>query len=126
MIEALYNYINNNPQVISLIGENSMYPIFSTNITKPGLVYNYKPGKKMLTTYQDILSINIIWSDFDEIIQIEKLLNKLLHFITPNVFVELDGYYFNSQNAGGGGYIYNNSLMIYEKTINFKITWKEL
>lgn len=126
MINVLFNYLNNNPQIIDLIGENSLYPLFTTDIPKPSIVYNFKYGKKNLTLYTATLSLDIIAQDFDDILPIEQLLTNLLDFISRTYFCELDGYLINSIRLGGGGYIYNQKLEIYAKTINFKITWKEV
>ena len=126
MIDVLFNFLNNNQEIINLIGENRIFPLFTIDITKPSLVYNWKQGKKNLTLYESTLSLNIIWSDFDLIMQIETLLTNLLDFISKSQFCELDGYLFNAIRQGGGLYVYNSKLKTYEKTINFTITWKEV
>ena len=121
MIDVLFNLLNNNQEIINLIGENRIFHLF-----KPSLVYNWKQGKKNLTLYESTLSLNIIWSNFDLIMEIENLLTSLLDFISKTQFCELDGYLFNSIRQGGGLYVYNSKLKTYEKTINFTITWKEV
>ena len=126
MIDVLFNFLNNNQEIINLIGENRIFPLFTTDLTKPSLVYNWKQGKKNLTLYESTLSLNIIWSNFDLIMEIENLLTSLLDFISKTQFCELEGYLFNSIRQGGGLYVYNSKLKTYEKTINFTITWKEV
>lgn len=125
MIGVLYQYLNNNPLLIDLVGLNRLFPAFTTDMSKPSLVYNLKLLKGETTVFEFLYSINIIWTNFDTILQIEKILNQLLHFADSSIFLQLDNYVFNSVNAGGSSFIYNPELKIYEYTINFKITYKE-
>lgn len=125
MISSLYKFLNNNPLLVQLIGQNRVFPIFTPDTSKPSLVYNAKSLKAEVSTYEILFSINIIWTNFDTILQIEKILNQLLHFADSSIFCNLDNYIFNSLNTGGTSCIYNPQDKIYEYTINYKITYKE-
>lgn len=126
MIFELYNFLNTNQDLINLIGQDHIYPLFTDNITGSALVYNSRLTKTTLNIYEMLFSINIIAPTFDTIIPIETLLNNLLNFLSPTVFKTLGNYYFNSLPGGTGSIIYNSKLQVYEKNITFKITYKEM
>lgn len=125
MIGVLYNLLNNNQVLIELIGSNRIFPVFTTDMSSPSIVYSARPLKGDTSVFEFLYTVNIIWTDFDLILQIEKLLNQLLHFADSSIFIEIDNYVFNSINAGGRGFIYNSELKVFEYGINFKITYKE-
>lgn len=126
MIFELYKFLNTNTNLINLIGQDRIFPIFTDSIDGPALVYNSRLTKSTLNVYEMLFSINIIASSFDAIIPIETLLNNLLNFLSPSVFKQLGNYYFNSLPGGTGSIIYNSKLQVYEKNISFKITYKEM
>ena len=77
-IEIL-NYLRASEELTNLIGENRFFPIYATDIKSPALEYQYRPLRGGVVK-QSQLSINVIWSNYDEILEIIKVLNKLLDF----------------------------------------------
>ena len=125
MESLLYQALNNNEGLISLVGENSLAPVFTGNLNNPSLVYNFKPMKHALAKVTS-LEINIIWSDYDLIQEVKTLLDSLLHFGYDSIFKPLGNCVFNSLNIGGKSTVYNDQYKMWNETITYKITWKEV
>lgn len=73
---------------------------------------------------QSQLELNIIWNDYDEVKEIEKIINKILDIEENKSFVCTGQTYFKSSLAGGGC-LYNDELQMYEDTLIFIIKWRD-
>ena len=126
METTLYALLNNNKELNNLIGENNIYPIFCTNLgKKASLEYEYRDIKIGIIN-QSQFSINIISKNYDFIIQVKNLLNKILANKLYTQFRDLNNYRFNIMLSGGSSPLYRNDLKIYQINLNYIVKWLEI
>lgn len=112
------NYIENN--IVEL--KDKLFPIFTTDIEKPSVVYNFTPisGGHIK---QNQLELKVIWSDYDEVKEIEDKINKIMDTEEDKPFTAYGNTYFRS-SLSGGGCLFRDDLQMYENTLIFIITWR--
>ena len=122
---ALINYINNYPALQNLIGENRMFPLFATDITSPALEFTYRELSGAVLK-QSQLSINILWTHYDKILEIKNLLREILDFELADYFMSYHGFFFNSQLSGSSSPIYRPDIQLFQVNLNFIIKWRKI
>lgn len=122
METTLYKLLNNNEELINLIGENRIFPIFATDLKQCALEYEYRDLKSGIVN-QSQFSINIIWNDYDFILNVKNLLNEILIDKLNTQYRELNGYKFNIMLSGGSSPLYRNDLKIYQINLNYIVKW---
>lgn len=122
METTLYKLLNNNEELINLIGENRIFPIFATDLKQCALEYEYRDLKSGIVN-QSQFSINIIWNDYDFILNVKNLLNEILIDRLNTQYKELNGYKFNIMLSGGSSPLYRNDLKIYQINLNYIVKW---
>lgn len=117
-------YINNNEDLINLIGRDKLYPLFSIEIDDISIVYNFK---HLTGGYvkQSQLELKIITSDYDFVKVTEKYLLKILDNKEDKPYIAYGKTYFKSGLAGGGC-LFRDDLQMFENTLIFTIKWKEI
>ncbi|AUM96149.1 MULTISPECIES: hypothetical protein [Clostridium] len=112
------NYIENNITEL----KDRFFPIFTTDTEKPSIVYNFTPisGGHIK---QSQLESKIIWSDYDQVKEIEDKINKIMDMEEDKPFIAYGNTYFRS-SLGGGGLLFRDDLQMYEDTLIFIITWR--
>lgn len=125
MQELLYQALKNNKELINLLGSFNISPVFSADIQRPSLVYTCTPLKHSLAN-KFTFEIKIIWSDYDLIKKIATILDSLLHFYYDSIFKPLGNYAFNSINTGGKATMWNDQIKMWEESLTYRITWKEV
>lgn len=122
METTLYKLLNNNEELINLIGENRIFPIFATDLKQCALEYEYRDLKSGIVN-QSQFSINIIWNDYDFILDVKNLLNGILIDKLNTQYRELNGYKFNIMLSGGSSPLYRDDLKIYQINLNYIVKW---
>lgn len=122
METTLYKLLNNNEKLITLIGENRIFPIFATDLKKCTLEYEYRDLKSGIVN-QSQFSINIIWNDYDFILDVKNLLNEILIDRLNTQYKELNGYKFNIMLSGGSSPLYRDDLKVYQINLNYIVKW---
>lgn len=115
-------YLNNHEELVKLIGHSRFFPLFTTDINKPSIVYNFTPLSGGHVK-QSQLELKIIWSDYDECKEIEGAINNLLDMEEDVPFITYRKTRFKS-SLGGGGCLFRDDLQMYENTLIFMITWR--
>lgn len=102
--------------------KDRLFPIFTTDIENPSIVYNFTPinGGHIKQTQ---LELKIIWSDYDQVKEIETKINKIMDMAEDEPFITYGSTYFKS-SLGGGGCLFTDNLQMYEDTLIFIITWR--
>lgn len=122
METTLYKLLNNNEELINLIGENRIFPIFATDLKQCALEYEYRDLKSGIVN-QSQFSINIIWNDYDFILNVKNLLNEILIDKLNTQYRELNGYKFNIMLSGGSSPLYRDDLKVYQINLNYIVKW---
>ncbi|ENZ01688.1 hypothetical protein HMPREF1092_00922 [Clostridium thermobutyricum] len=122
METTLYKLLNNNEELINLIGENRIFPIFATDLKQCALEYEYRDLKSGIVN-QSQFSINIIWNDYDFILNVKSLLNEILIDKLNTQYKELNGYKFNIMLSGGSSPLYRDDLKVYQINLNYIVKW---
>lgn len=114
----LKNYIEGKIQEL----EERLFPIFTTDIKKPSVVYFTKPISGGYVK-QSQLELRIVWNDYDKCKMIEKSIVDIMDFKEDDPFVIYGNTRFRSELAGGGC-IYNSTIQMFEVTNYYIITWR--
>lgn len=105
------------------MGKDRLFPLFTTEVDKPSLVYSYTPVVNDYVS-QTQLEIKIIWNDYDEIKKIENKLKEILALKSDTPFITYKGITFKS-SLSGGGLLFRDDLQMYEDSLIFIIKWKK-
>ncbi|MBS4535832.1 hypothetical protein GOQ29_09415 [Clostridium sp. D2Q-14] len=102
--------------------KDRLFPVFTTNISKPSIVYSTTPisGGHVKQTQ---LELKIIWSDYDKTKEIETTINKIIDMEEDKSFIAYGSTYFKS-SLSGGGILYRDDLQMFENTLIFIIFWR--
>lgn len=102
--------------------KDRLFPIFTTDIKKPSVVYNFTPisGGHIKESQ---LELKVIWSDYDQVKEIETEINKIIDMEEDKSFIAYGNTYFKS-SVGGGGLLFRDDLQMYENTLIFIIKWR--
>lgn len=122
MENAIKEYLNNNEDLIRLIGCDRFFPLFTTDISKPSIVYSFTPISGSHVK-QSQLELKIIWSDYDQVKEIETEINKTMDMEEDKPFITYGNTYFKS-SLSGGGCLFRDDLQMYENTLIFTIKWR--
>lgn len=126
METTLYSLLNNNEELNNVIGENNIYFIDCTNVSdKASLVYTYRLVKSGIIN-QSQLSIDILSKNYDFIIEVRELLNKILVNKLGDDFRVSDNYKFNIQLSGGSSPLYRQDLKIYQVNLNYIVKYIDI
>lgn len=129
MIYAILNKLKNDADLISLLGitpeDSRIYPLFTTDFG-PCLVYNDSPINDDGRIKINRLEMRIIDTDYDHMLEIEKVLNAVM--IIPE---DEPGYIFNGINImscsqNGGGTLEHDGADVFERIIYYEIKWRRL
>lgn len=112
------NYIENS--IVEL--KDRLFPVFTTDIGKPSVVYNATPisGGHIKESQ---LELKIVWNDYDQVKEIETNINKIMDMEEDKPFIAYGNTYFKS-SLSGGGLLFRDDLQMYEDTLIFIITWR--
>lgn len=122
MENAIKEYLNTNEDLIRLIGYDRLFPLFTTDISKPSIVYSFTPISGGHVK-QSQLEFKIIWSDYDQVKEIETEINKIMDMEEDKPFIAYRNTYFKS-SLSGGGCLFRDDLQMYENTLIFTIKWR--
>ncbi len=102
--------------------KDRLFPIFTTDIKNPSVVYNFIPisGGHIKESQ---LELKVIWSDYDQVKEIEAEINKIMDMEEDKSFIAYGNIYFKS-SVGGGGLLFRDDLQMYENTLIFIIKWR--
>lgn len=122
---AILKYLNSSQELQNLIGKDRFFPVFAFDLSSPALEYQVRILKGGIIK-QSQLSINIIWSDYDFILEIQECLNSLLDFNLPSEFITIENIKFNSRVSGSSTPLYRPDLKVYQINMNFIINWRTI
>lgn len=117
-------YLNNNEELINLIGKDNLYPIFTTVIDYTSLVYNFKHLTGGLVK-QSQLELRIISNDYDFAKIIEGCLIKILDRDGAEIYIPYGNTFFRCE-LSGSGCLYRDDLQMYENTLFFIVKWRKI
>lgn len=102
--------------------KNRIFPIYTTDLTKISLVYNFTPlsGGHLKESQMEI---KIIHKDYNCCKEVEKKLRELLDIEDDEPFVVTGNTVFHSKIAGGGC-LFNDGCQRCEDTLYFIIKWR--
>lgn len=120
----IINYIGGNEKLAQYLGVESIYPLFTTEVNKTSLTYQFdnQPSDGLVNESQ--LKLRIISKDYDEAKNIEFIIRGFLDMKRNNEYKFVGNTHFRSSLAGGGC-LFNGSAQMYENLLIFQITWKE-
>lgn len=124
MEEALVTYLNSDEKLTELIGKDSIYPGFTTDITKPSISYRIKRVSEG-PIKENQVTLNIICNDYDLCLEIEKQIVNLMHFDINKPNKAIENISFRGVLAGGGP-LFDDSIQMWEDNIIFIIKWRYL
>lgn len=123
MEKTIVQYLNNDKELINLIGEDRIFPLFTTDISKPSLVYSIREiSENDIKRAQ--LEVKVIWNDLEKVINIRERVKKILHFNKNRKSENIDNIVFRGSLTGGGPY-FNTQIKYYEYSLNFIIKYYE-
>lgn len=117
-------YLNNDVELTRFLGDKDrIFPLFTTDISKPSIVYNFTPiGGGYIEESQ--LELKIIWNDYDEILNIRNRLKNILDIKEDKPSIAYANTYFRSK-LSGGGLLFLDEIQMYECTMYFLVKMKE-
>lgn len=113
------NYIENKvPELL-----DRFFPVFTTDINSPSIVYEFRPltGGHLK---QSQIQLKIIWSDYDECKELEKKINEFMDCEEDAPFIIFGNTRFRSVLAGGG-VLFNAAIQMYEDTLIYILKWRK-
>lgn len=121
--EAIVNYINTDTEIISKIGFDSVYLLYTTDIYKPSIIYEIKPIIGGIVK-QSQLQLKILSDDAELVLELEEKLDKLFDFTIqdPNKIL-INDISFRSEKSGGG-LLFREDLKVYENTLIYIMKWR--
>ncbi|WP_055069429.1 hypothetical protein [Clostridium massiliamazoniense] len=133
MQQSIIKYLINNNELNDIINvKNNLYPIYALipdenigNLTNPVMEYQYIDLKGGLEK-QSQLSINIIGTNYNNMVNVQTVLNKILDFNTTSEFIFYDKIKFNSQIKTGTPPTYKEETQLYQINSNYLIKWRYL
>jgi|LGOV01.1.fsa_nt_gb hypothetical protein len=104
--------------------QDRLFPVFTTDINSPSVVYDFKPITRGYLN-QSQLQLRIIWNDYDECKALEEKLNdkKCLAFEEDAPFIVFGKTRFYSI-LSGGGVLFNEKVQMYEDTLIYILKWR--
>lgn len=112
------DYIEN--KIPELAGR--LYPVFTTDIERMTVAYKFSPvAGGHVKQYQ--LELKVIWSDYDECLEMENKLVELLDMQDDDEYIRVPEASFHSV-LSGGGCLFNDGCQMYEDTLYFIINWR--
>lgn len=121
---TIINFINSNKDIVNLIGANRLFPLFTTDLKRPSLVYSYTPISKDYIS-QTQLEIKIIWNDYDKAKEIEECLEKIfINNESDSKFKTYKNITFKATRSGGGT-LFRDDLQMFENSVIFIIKYKK-
>jgi hypothetical protein len=127
VIYAILDKLENNSELNTLLNSSSedsrIYPLFTTD-TNTCLVYT-----DSIVSGGDVkenrLEIRIIDTDYDNVMQIEKVLNGLLDIKEYEQGFRYENISILKSSLVGGGTLENEATKTIERILLFQIKWKE-
>ena len=116
--------MNTRENLVNLVGKNRLFPLMTTDISKPSLVYIYTPITNDYIS-QTQLEIKIIWNDYDEVKAIERCLEEVFsNKESDDKFKSHNNLIFKA-TRNGGGTLFRDDLQMFENSVIFIIKWKK-
>ncbi|MFX0547913.1 hypothetical protein ACOAKC_01130 [Hathewaya histolytica] len=123
---SLVKYLSKDEELKSLLQatyeDNRIYPLFTTDLTKPCIVYTDAPGTGGYI-YNNRIELRIIASEYDLMLDIEKRVLQLLDIKDHEPSVKENNITFRSFLNGGGTMEGPNNTI--ERLLFFNVNWKE-
>ena len=110
--------------MISLVGKDRLFPLFTTDTEKPSLVYTYPPVVNDYVS-QSQFEIKIIWNDYDETKAIEECLLKIFSNKESDDKFKIYKNIDFKASVSGGGMLFREDIQFFEDSIIFVIKFKQ-
>lgn len=122
---AVVAYLRQDEQLKALlqasIYDSRIYPLFTSDLSKPSLVYTDAPST-LGYVGNNRIEFRVIASDYDTALEIEKELQRLLDFKDHEKSQLFNGITFRSALNGGGTQEGPSNFI--ERTNIFNVIWK--
>lgn len=131
MQESIIKYLINNKEVNEVICVlDNLFPVYAlvpedtlNALENPVMEYQYRDLKGGYEK-QSQFSINIIGTNYRNIVKVQNIINKVLDFSLSTEFINFDKVKFNSQLSGGSSPLFREDLRLYQVNLNFLIRWR--
>lgn len=118
----IINFIANDSQIAKLLPVESVYPLFTNDINKTSLTYDFTPISSANINCTQ-LKVKIISKTYKECKEIEGAIRNLMDMRKTKSYVPIGETYFHS-TLSGGGCLYNDEYKMYEDSLIFIINWR--
>lgn len=103
--------------------KDRLFPAMTTDITKLSVAYVFTDISSNHTN-QSQLTLNVIWNDYDECMNIHQKLKELFAMDEDEAFVKYNETYFHSELSAGGGILFNDEIQMWEISKYYIINWR--
>ena len=123
LAEAIVNYINTDSNIVTKIGSNRVFLLYTTDISKPSIVYEIKPIIGGIIK-QSQLQLKLLTNDAELVLELEEDLDRLFDFnIQDYNKILINDISFRSEKSGGG-LLFRDDLKVYENTLIYIVKWR--
>lgn len=131
MQQAIIKYLINNKELNEIINiKENLFPIYAlipesslSSLINPVMEYQYRDLRGGIEK-QSQFSINIIGTNYSNIVNVQMALNKILDFNLSTDFIFYEGVQFNSRISGGSTPLFREDLKLYQINLNYLISWR--
>lgn len=117
----IIEYISKDKSIVSILGENAFYPLFTTVTDKTTVTYNLIPSKIGIIN-EATLNLKVISPTDQEALRVISYLEKLL-VMTNSIYKKYKSAYFYSEYSSGGR-LFNPEYRMYEQSLSFNLKWR--
>ncbi|MFR7440182.1 MAG: hypothetical protein ACLUUG_02375 [Lachnospiraceae bacterium] len=100
-----------------------LFPVLTTDISKLSVVYLFTDISSDHVK-ESQLTLNVIWSDYDECMEVHQKLKEILAMESDQAFVKYQDTYFHSELSSGGGTLFNDDLQMWEISKYYILNWR--
>ena len=100
-----------------------LFPVLTTDISKLSVVYLFTDISSDHVK-ESQLTLNVIWSDYDECMEIHRKLKEIFAMESDTPFVKYQDTYFHSELSSGGGALFNDDLQMWEISKYYILNWR--
>lgn len=104
--------------------KDRLFPVMTTDVSKPSVAYTFTDISAGHVS-QSQLMLNIIWSKFDECLEIHSKLRELLAMEEDEPFILYGDTIFHSELSAGGGQLFNEGPKMWEVSKYYIIDWRK-
>lgn len=105
--------------------KSRLFPVMTTDISEPSIVYTFTDIHAGHVN-QSQLTLNIIWSSYDECMEMHAKIKELLAMEEDAPFVVYGNTRFHSELLSGGGELFNDGPQMWEISKYYILDWRTI